>query len=308
MKRIAIVCLPVFTAAPALAQEAPSSSPPPQAVGTDVTYAADSDGTAVVHAALDFDLRNRSENDRIGVSIEKAWYHPATGDDRSRDRAFVTAAGEQGKWQWHARVGTDGDTVIGSVAVNDTRPLRKEIFVERDLVETRLGLQRGIYATFLGATVDLPAGDRDTFTALAGVQAFTGDNVRLHLRGSYIHVVKRDWGLSVQLRGRYFSDSDPREFDYYSPRWFAEMLPVVQVRRFVGGWQLLGAGGVGTQRDSDGKWRQSRFAQARIRSPIRASTWSANVAVTYTNTPAFTGTSDSGYSYWQVSLGIWRRF
>lgn len=309
MKRVVILCLPMLLATPAAGQDAPSPSPStPHAAGTELFYASDSDGNAVVRAALNFDLRNISDNDRLGVSIEKAWYHPANAADVSRERAFLSAAGEQGKWQWRARVGSDGDTVIGSIALNDTRPLRKEFFVERDIVETRQGLQQGIYATFAGAAIDLPAGDRNSFTALAGVQAFTGHNARLHLRGSYIHIVKRDWGLSLQLRGRYFKNSDPREFDYYSPRWFAEILPVAQVRRFVGGWQLVGAVGIGAQRDADSNWRQSRFAQARVQSPIRGSRWSVNGALTYTNIPAFTATSSSGYSYMQVSLGISRRF
>jgi hypothetical protein len=322
MKITAMLCVPALAVVPAAAQEAPTTPPVPvpapaptpspaparPAVGTEIFYASDSDGNEVVRAALNVDLRNAGENDHVGFSLEKAWYRPATGGDQSRERAFVTAAGERGKWQWHARVGTDGDNVIGSIALNDTKPLRKEFFVERDIVETRQGLQRGIYATFLGAALDLPVDDRNSFTTLVGAQKFSGDNVRLHLRGSYIHIVKPDWGLSVQLRGRYFTNSDPREFDYYSPRWFAEMLPVVQIRRFIGGWELLGVGGIGAQRDSDSKWRQSRFAQFRVRSPARASKWSVNGALTYTNTPAFTATSDSGYSYLQVSLGISRRF
>jgi len=300
--------LMALAAAPAAAQEAPSSPSAPPAVGTDIFYASDSDGTEVIRAALNVDLRNRSDNDHLGFSIEKGWYRPANSPQESRTRGFLTAAGEQGKWQWRARVGTDGDNVIGSIGVNDTSPWRKEVFVERDIVETRQGLRRGIYSTFAGATLDMPASDRDTFTAMLGVQKFTGDNVRLHLRGSYIHVVKSDWGLSVQLRGRYFSNSTPREFDYYSPPWFAEILPVIQVRRFIGGWELVGAGGIGAQRDAFSQWRQSRFVQARFRSPIRGSAWSATGAFTYTNTPTFGDTSDSGYSYMQVSLGVSRRF
>ena len=306
MRVLGVLALPMLAATPAAAQEA--APPPRQAVGTELFYATDSDGTEVVRAALNFDIRNVSETDYFGASVEKAWYRPANGSDEARERVFVRAAGGVGAWQWRARVGTDGDTVIGSLAINDTAAFRKELFVERDIVETRLGLKRGIYSTFAGAAVDLPADDRNSFTALLGVQEFTGDNVRLHLRGSYIHVVKRDWGVSAQLRGRYFRSSEPREFDYYSPRWFAEVLPVVQLRRFVGGWELVGAGGIGAQRDSDSKWRQSRFAQARFRSPLRGSKWSANGAVTYSNTPAFTGTSDSGYSYVQFNLGISRRF
>ncbi len=197
--------------------------------------------------------------------------------------------------------------MVGGLSLNDEARFRKEFFVERDIVETRQGLDLGLYSTFAGAAVDLPVNDRNVFTALAGVQAFTGDNVRLHLRANYIHVVKPKLGLSAQLRGRYFRSSDPGEYDYYSPRWYAEALPLVQMRRFVGGWELLGAAGLGVQRDSASDWRASRYAHARFRSP-RAGSWSVNGAFTYTNTPSITGTPRSGYSYVQGTLGVSKRF
>ena len=295
--------------------EPPASPPageakpePGPAAGGSVFYSSDSDGTEVARAAADVDLRRVGEHDHLGASVEKAWYNPAGRGWESRDRAFVRAAGETGGWQLRARVGTDGRTVIGSLSANDTARFRKEVFVERDLVETPRGLDRGLYSTFAGAAVDLPIDERNTVTALAGVQAFTGDNVRLHLRGSYIHVVKPKIGLSAQLRGRWFRSSEPGEYDYYSPRWYAEALPVVQMRRFVGGWELLGAAGLGVQRDSGSGWRASRYAHARFKSPPGRSDWSVNGAVTYTNTPSTTGAPRSGYSYVQFSLGVSRRF
>jgi hypothetical protein len=288
---------------PLAAAEEPRAATPDQAAGTELFYSSDSDGTQVVRAALNFDLRHKSENDHLGISVEKAWYDPAKAPGQSRERVFLRAAGTEAGWQGRARIGTDGDNVIGSVSVNDTSRFRKEVFVERDIVETRQGLEKGLYSTFAGAAIDLPADDRNIFTALAGIQEFTGDNLRLHLRGSYIHVAKPEWGLSAQLRGRYLSNSDPREFDYYSPRWFAEILPVAQLRRFVSGWQLVGAAGLGIQRDSESDWRPSRYAHARFRSPERKR-WSVTGAVTYTNTPSLSGSAASGYSYVQMSVGV----
>jgi hypothetical protein len=278
------------------------------AAGGEFFYSSDSDGTEVARAALDFDLRRVDENRYLGIAVERASYNPGDRGWQSRDRAFLRAAKEIGDWQLKARVGTDGHTIIGSVSANDRSSMRKEVFVERDIVETRQGLDLGIYSTFAGAAVDLPIDDRNVVTALAGVQAFTGDNVRTHLRASYVHVLKPKLGLSVQLRGRYFHSSTPGEFDYYSPRWYAEALPVVQVRRFVAGWELVGAGGVGVQRDSGSDWRSSRYAHARFRSPLRSSAWSVNGGFTYTNTPSVTGTPRSGYSYVQLNVGVSRRF
>lgn len=293
-------------AVPAGAQEAEPHRGP--AAGGEFFYSSDSDGTEVARGALDFDLRSTGPDDHLGIRLERAWYNPSGRGWQSKDRAFLRAAGESGGWQWKARVGTDGDTVIGAISLNDTSPTRKEFFVERDIVETRQGLDLGLYSTFIGAAIDLPIDDRNVVTALAGLQAFTGDNVRIHARGSFVHVVKPAWGLSVQLRGRYFRSSEPGEFDYYSPRWYAEALPVVQVRRFAGGWELVGAAGAGVQRDSGSDWRSSRYAHARFRSPAGASAWSVHGAFTYTNTPSLTGDTSSGYSYVQFLFGLSRRF
>lgn len=305
MKSISSLALLAALASPAAAA-APDPAPR-QAVGSEVFHSTDSDGTEVVRAAIDFDLRNEGEDRHLGVRVEKAWYNPGGTAWETRERVFLRMADRFGDWQWRARVGTDGDTVIGAVSINDDAAFRKEFFVERDIVESRQGLSRGIYATFAGAAIDLPADDRNVFTALAGVQPFTGDNTRFHLRGNYVHVVKPEWGLSAQLRGRYFRSSHPREFDYYSPRWYAEILPVVQVRRFVGGWELVGAGGIGLQRDSGSKWRESRYLHARFRSPA-SSDWAIHGNFTYTNTPSLTAAGDSGYSYAQGTLGVSRRF
>jgi hypothetical protein len=277
------------------------------ALGTEAFYSSDSDGTEVARAAIDFDLRDLGDTNSVGLRVERARYNPSDRGWESRDRIFVRGAAKIGEWQLRARVGTDGDSVVGGLSLNDEAKFRKEVFVERDVVETRQGLDRGLYSTFAGAAVDLPVDERNVFTALAGVQKFTGDNVRTHLRASYIHVVEPKLGLSAQLRGRWFRSSDPGEYDYYSPRWYAEVLPVAQMRRFVGGWELVGAAGLGVQRDSGADWRASRYAHARFRSP-RTSSWSVNGALTYTNTPSISGTPRSGYSYVQATLGISKRF
>jgi hypothetical protein len=299
---------PVADEPPPAPDPAPAPARPSRhAVGGEVFYSADSDGTEVMRAAADLDPYVVSADRYLGVRVERARYNPGDRGWESRDRLFLRAADRIGDWQLRARVGTDGDSVIGALSLNDQASVRKEFFVERDIVETAMGLDLGLYSTFVGAAVDLPVNDRNVLTALAGVQTFTGDNVRLHLRGSYIHVLSPDQGLSAQLRGRYFRSSHPREFDYYSPRWYAEVLPVLQMRRFTGSWEVVGAAGLGLQRDSGSDWRSSRYAHARFRSPLESG-WSINGAVTYTNTPSLTGTSDSGYSYVQFSLGVARRF
>ncbi|MGB3165440.1 MAG: hypothetical protein WBA68_01540 [Alteraurantiacibacter sp.] len=300
----AAACLPDG----ALAQDEDPARPD---VGVEGFVSSDSDDTEIVRLAADFDLRNYESyrrTERLGVRVERAWYSFADGDTRTRERVFLQAADTSNGWTWQARVGTDGDTIIGSASVNDNAPFRKEVFVERDVIATPRGVDEGLYATFIGAAVDLPASESTVFTALAGVQTFTGDNVRLHLGGNAIQVIDADLGLSAQVRGRYFTNSDPREFDYYSPEWYAEILPVVQMRRFVGGWQLLGAGGLGAQRDSDSDWRRATYLNARVVSPEGARDWSFRGEITYTSTPSATARTGAGYDYFQATLGVKRRF
>ena len=109
----------------------------------------------------------------------------------------------------------------------------------------------------------------------------------------------------AQLRTRYFRSSDPGQFDYYSPRWYAEVLPVIQVRRFVGGWQLLGAAGYGAQRDSGSGWRSSRYLNGRITSPAFQKDWAVSGGILYTNTPVSTGFT---YRYLQFNIGLTKAF
>lgn len=281
---------------------------PAPAVGGEIFVSSDSDDTNILRTAIDFDLSNAGEDERIGLRVEKAWYDLSGTGTRERERVFARYATTSGDWNFDVLAGTDGHTIVGSASAHDNAAFRKEFFIERDVVETPRGLDEGIYSTFVGAALDLPLNESNVLTVLGGIQEFTGQNLRLHARANYVNVVDSDLGLSAQLRGRYFRDSEPREFDYYSPRWYAQVLPVIQLRRFVGGWELVGAGGIGLQRDADTDWRQSNYAHFRFRSPRNSRNWSAFGDLTYTDTPSNSGTVDSGYDYVQARLGIMRRF
>lgn len=288
----------------ALAQELP----PEPAAGGEVFISTDSDNTTILRTAIDFDLRNKGPERRLGVRFEKAWYDLVDSGTRERERVFLHAADVSGGWHWSVRIGTDGYDVIGSASAHDNAQFRKEIFVERDIVETRQGLDRGIYSIFAGAAIDLPASERTVFTALAGVQEFTGNNLRFHLRGNGVYVLEPEIGLSAQLRGRYFHSTEPGEFDYYSPRWYAQVLPVAQIRRFVSGWELVGAGGIGLQRDSSSDWRRADYAHFRVRSPRNLQDWSVQGDLNFTNTPSDSAAPEGNYSYFQTRLAVLRRF
>ena len=275
-----------------------------RAIGMDTSFSTDADNTDVLKVGLNLDWSHESPEKYAGMRIEKAWFDPLGQGWRARERAYVRAADSLGGWKWNGTAGTDGHTLLGSAGLHDEARFRKEFFVEREMLETPESLKRGIYYSLAGAAIDLPADDRNILTLVAGVQDFTGDNVRTLLRANFIHVLKPDSGLSLQLRTRYFHDSDPREFDYYSPRWYAQAVPILQLRRFSHGWRYLLAGGIGVQRDSGSGWRRSTYFNAQVTSPPKRG-WSGSASVLFSETPSATGNS---YSYAQLTFALVRAF
>ncbi|MEQ8309583.1 MAG: hypothetical protein RIA72_02675 [Sphingopyxis sp.] len=304
-----VAALNILPSNPAAAQASASGAGddlPTQhhAIGVDVFASTDADDTDVIRVGVNLDPIYESPDDYFGLRVEKAWYRPLGLATAERERVFLRYANGSTDWKWNAQIGTDGDTVIGSASIHDESRYRKEFFVERDIVETPRGVEEGIYYTFVGAALDVPVDDRNSFTVMAGAQEFTGKNVRLHARANYVHVLKPEWGLSAQLRTRYFHSSKPREYDYYSPRWYVQALPVLQLRRYSGGWRYLVAGGVGAQRDAASDWRASYYAAAEVSSPASGRGWYFKAAALYNNIPQNSG----AYDYGQLTIGLTKAF
>ena len=292
-----------FTVSPALA-ESSKDIPFRHSVSTDLFASTDADSTDVYRAGVNLDLDYKGEDQLLGVRYEQAWYKPLGQRTRARERGFIRYADKATDWAWATQIGTDGHTVIGSASIHDNAKFRKELFVERDIVETPRGVDEGIYFTFVGAALDVPIDEGNGLTLVGGVQEFTGKNVRYHARGTFTHSIKSDWGLSFQLRTRYYHSTHPREFDYYSPSYYLQILPVLQMRRYSGGWRYMLAAGLGGQRDAVTDWTQSRFATAEITSPTNRRGWFVKAAAQYSNTPLRTGI----YDYGQLTLSVGRRF
>lgn len=277
------------------------------ALRTAVFASDDADDTSVLKSSIGALFGYQGPGRYHGLVVEDVRIRPVGGDTWTDQRIYLAFAREAGL-QWNGLVGTDGDTVVGSVAGVREGRVRQEYFVERDRLETPRGVQGdGLYHTFAGASFDIPldAGERHQLTLLGGVQTFDGANVRSHVRARYIAVVKPEAGLSLQLRTRAFRNSEPFEADYYSPEWFVEALPTVQVRRFRRRWMFAAAAGWGAQRDSGSDWRQARLLDVSVSSPPRGSSGHFRLSAQYSNTPVGDGAS---YGYRQVSVEWIRPF
>lgn len=274
--------------------------------GFDLFASDDGDDTSVLRTGLTAYHHYEDPTHHRGVTLEHARIRPLGTHGWSDNRVYYRFADSAADWTWNAQVGTNGDTLLGNASLVREGSRRQEYFVEREVVETRQG-QEGLHATFLGAAVDLPldASARQQLTLLAGVQDFTGDNMRGHVRAVYSAQLVPDWGLSAQLRTRAFHDSHPGEADYYSPRWFAEAIPMLRVRRFRHRWMFSAAAGVGVQRDSNSDARAARLAQVVIESPRAAGRWYLRATGTYSNTPVGEGIN---YGYRQVGLQLIQPF
>lgn len=290
---MALACVALSMAATVSADEGDVA---PQAVRADAWMSSDADGNEAQKLALGWDVAHRDLQHWWGVKIEHARF-AGEGWSDAQQRAYLSGAGEWGGWLWSGDVGSNGRDLLGRASVHSQDARRKELFVERDVLETRAGVENDWVQTFAGAAIDLPMGDRASATLLAGLQDFgTGSNLRTHLRGNLVGVVAPEQGLSLQLRTRYFYNSDPGEADYFSPEWYGEALGVVGWRRFVGGYQWLALAGVGRQRSAGDDWKRARMLQVGLETPRWKDAW-LRVDAGYTDTPVLTDAGAGRYAY-----------
>ncbi|UWX03525.1 hypothetical protein H1235_10735 [Pseudoxanthomonas sp. NC8] len=183
----------------------------------------DADGNDTRKLSLGWDAWRLDREHWVGVEVQGVRF---SGDGWSHDeqRAYVRGAGLFGpapagddSWRWQGRVGSNGHTLLGGATLNTDGPRRREIFFERELLETEAGVKRGQVYNLVGAAIDHPFGERASGTALAGLQDFDDGNLRTHLRGNLVYAVLPAQGISLQLRGRYYRNSDPYLGGYYSP-------------------------------------------------------------------------------------------
>lgn len=291
------LAIPVLSAH--AAEDAPAARP---ALRTDFWMGSDADDNETRKLALGWDIQHRDIEHWWGVKVERARF---SGRDwsESENRAYLSGAGSLGKdWRWDGDIGSNGDDLLGRTSIHSTDPWRKEIFVEREVLETRRGVREGWVQTFAGAAIDMPFSDRWSASLVAGVQDFgTGDNLRTHLRGNLVYAFAPEYGLSAQLRTRYYRNSEAFEADYYSPPWYGEALGVLAWRRHIGGYQWSARAGWGRQRSSEEGWKRARLAEFGVETPRWKDAW-LRLDAGYTDTPVLTDTGTGSYAYRYVRL------
>jgi hypothetical protein len=304
--RRAATAIALLLALPCVAQAADDGAASRQALRADAWASSDADGNETRKLALGWDFSHRDADHWWGAKVEHARFS-GDGWAKSEQRVYLDGAGSLGGWLWDGKLGGNGHTVLGAFSVHSQDPWRKELFVERETLETREGVRRGLAQTFAGAALDMPFSERWSATALAGLQDFgAGSNLRTHLRGNLVYAVAPEQGLSLQLRTRYYHDSEPYEGDYYSPPWYGEALGVLAWRRHVGGYAWSARAGWGRQRSADEGWKRARMLGVGLETPRWKDAW-LRVDAGYTDTPVLTATGGNGsyaYRYLQVQAVV----
>lgn len=293
MRHLLALAVLLSLAMTASADEAGETS---QAVRPELWISSDADDSETRKFGLGWDFRRRDSEHWTGAKVETARFS-GNGWSDTEQRVYLRAAGGEDLWRWKVEPGSNGHDLIGSASIHSVDDRRKEFFVEREVLETRAGVEQRLVQTFAGAAIDLPLDARWTATVLAGAQDFgSGNNLRTHLRGNLIYGVLPEKGISLQLRSRYFHNSDPFEGDYYSPQWYGEVLGVIALRRHYSGYQWRAAVGWGRQRSDVEGWKSARMLEVGVDTPRWKRAWlRANAG--YKDTPVLSDTGDTRYAY-----------
>src|SRR3546814_6931652 len=167
--------------------------------GVEVFVSDEADDTSVEKLAVSAYSRYDDAEHFRGLTVERARIRPLGDRGWTDHRAYLRFADTRGELKWNGKLGTDGQTLLGSASLVRDRAWRQEYFVERDVLETRSG-RDGRHATLAGAAFDIPPAARGPpVTLLAGVPEFPGGNVTPHLRPVSLLPPSAHGGLGMRI-------------------------------------------------------------------------------------------------------------
>lgn len=171
-----------------------------------------------------------------------------------------------------------------------------EVFANRDVVETRTALNQGLYFNFAGASVDVPVSPRVTLVGLTGFQGFSDNNQRRHLRGRLIWQPSLDLGLTLQLRYRWFDNS---QLDvgraYFNPQRYQEGMLAIGWRQRMGDWRNAVTAGLGSQQIASEAATPTQLLE--LSSETQVERYALRLRAGYTRAAGPAATNDPDYWY-----------
>jgi hypothetical protein len=171
-----------------------------------------------------------------------------------------------------------------------------ELFANRDIVETRVALDRGTTFDFGGVAIDVPVNPHVTLVGLVGYQAFSDDNHRRHARARAIWQPSLDLGLTLQLRYRWYDNSMTDVAGaYFNPSRYQEGLFVVGWRQRLGDWRTALPAGAGYQQVGSASSTMAQLLEASAEKQVGR--YAVRLKAGYSRAAAASATSDPDYWY-----------
>lgn len=169
-----------------------------------------------------------------------------------------------------------GNHTLVNADMNYAMSLREgtnaELFYNRDWVETRNSLDRGIKYDYYGGSLEQRLSERWTVIGLLGQHRFSDNNTRNHIRGKLIYDLLPEQGINLQLRHRQYRNSrQETNGNYFNPNEYEEQMLAVAMRQRVQSWMLSGLIGVGRQKVNEDPRTSTHLYELEANSPITKS-------------------------------------
>lgn len=287
------------------ANAATAQTEQPHGIGASYFVSHDTESFNTNALAVEYLSAFRHGNDLTGVKLtfrdytQKDWrreLQQVSLTTRSVDPA--TANG----WQLDAGLSIQGQHDTLTLDGSYHRPLGPktglDLFINRDWVETRAALDKGIDFTFLGGSVDQTIGDRWTVVGVAGMQYFSDSNSREHYRAKVVFQPIPDSGLTLQLRYRTFHSSTLNVGGtYFNPVNYDETMLALGWRKRIEGWVFRATAGAGQQHVNTSPGSDTRLLELQLDSPYKGDQF-IRARGGYNQSASFGG-PNYGYTYLQ---------
>lgn len=253
-------------------------------IGYNPTYTNDTNKTEIVYKNTNYSEPNWSFNEnRLFYRKEERQpnydgYHYEIGvSDRSH--TFIDAAyrATPGPWSW-------------------------EVFVNRDLVESRRAIEDDVEFNLLGVSLEYPIHPKLTAVGVLTGQWFDDGNQRIGERIRFIYQPDLDVGFTAQLRLRHYDSSDDPVV-YYNPKKYDEYLLALTYKTLWNDWRFNAMLATGTSR-TDGVDQPVTLVELGVRSPNQKG-WQHGLSVNYQKNAA---NENGSYRYSSIMYTLSKQF
>ncbi len=213
-----------------------------------------------------------------GWGVRASWQRYAMDDWAAVGRSlFLTHRKHEGAWKSDGRIGLNRaasrDHIIGmwDGMYQFTPNTAAGLSVERDVVNSMRGIERGLTSNTVLAVLDHQFHERISLGLAVGSTWFSDDNRRDLLRSRWTFTLSEENGLYVYLSTRHYRNSAPYQGAYFAPERFREAAAGVMWKKALTDEVVISAHADGGRQYIDGTGQRLWHWGIYLSSPNRAS-------------------------------------